>query len=45
VEKFLDVFSEDLPGLPPDRNLEFAIEVIPVITPIYKAPYRMAPWS
>ena len=36
-------FSEDLPGLPPDRNLEFAIEVILGTAPIAKAQYRMAP--
>jgi len=45
VEEFLDVFPEDLPGLPSDRNFEFAIEVILGTAPIYKAPYRMAPWS
>jgi len=43
VEEFLDVFPEDLPGLPPDRNLEFAIEVIPGAAPISKTSYRMAP--
>jgi len=43
MEEFLDMFLEDLPGLPPDRNLEFAIEVIPGTAPISKAPYRMAP--
>ena len=42
VEEFLDVFLEDLPGVPPDRNLEFAIEVILGTAPISKAPYRMA---
>ena len=43
VEEFLDVFPEDLPGLPPDRVLEFSIDVIPGTAPISKAPYRMAP--
>ena len=42
MEEFLDVFPEDLPGLPPDQILEFAIEVIPGTAPISKAPYRMA---
>ena len=37
------MFPEDLPGLPSDRNLKFAIEVIPGTAPISKAPYRMAP--
>jgi len=43
MEEFLDVFPKDLPGLPPDRNLEFTIEVIPGTAPISKAPYRMTP--
>ena len=43
VEEFLDVFSEDLPGLPPDREVEFAIDLVLGIGPISKAPYRMAP--
>jgi len=43
VEEFLDGFPVDLPGLLPDRNLEFAIEVIWGTAPISKAPYRMAP--
>ena len=43
VKEFLDVFPEDLPGLPPDRVLEFFIDVIPGTTPISKAPYRMVP--
>ena len=43
VEEFLDVFPEDLLGLPPDRDVEFAIEVIPITAPISKAPYRMTP--
>ena len=42
MKEFLDVFPEDLPGLPPDRDVEFAIEVIPNTAPISKAPYRMA---
>jgi len=43
VEEFLDVFPEDLSGLPPDRVLEFSIDIIPGTAPISKAPYRMAP--
>lgn len=43
VQEFLNVFPEDLPGLPPDRELEFAIELIPGTAPISKHPYRMAP--
>ncbi|XP_028103887.1 uncharacterized protein LOC114302963 [Camellia sinensis] len=43
VREFPDVFPEDLPGLPPDREIEFAIELIPSTGPISKAPYRTAP--
>ena len=43
VGEFLDVFSEDLPGLPPDREVEFTIDVLLGTAPISKAPYRMAP--
>ncbi|KAL4030410.1 hypothetical protein IC575_008647 [Cucumis melo] len=38
-----DVFPEELPGLPPQREIEFAIELEPVTVPISRAPYRMAP--
>ena len=34
---------EELPRLPPDSILEFFIDIIPGITPISKAPYRMTP--
>ncbi|WVZ84235.1 hypothetical protein U9M48_031287 [Paspalum notatum var. saurae] len=37
------MFSEELPGLPPDRDVEFRIELIPGTAPISKRPYRMAP--
>ncbi|GLU19566.1 hypothetical protein SLE2022_358110 [Rubroshorea leprosula] len=43
VREFPDVFSEDLPGLPPDREVEFAIDLVPGTGPVSKAPYRMAP--
>ena len=43
MTKFPDVFSEDLPGLPLDREVEFIIDLVPSIGPISKAPYRMAP--
>jgi hypothetical protein len=42
VNEFPDVFPEELPGMPPDRNIEFVIELNPGTTPIYKTPYRMA---
>jgi hypothetical protein len=42
VNEFPDVFLEELPGMPPDRDIEFMIELKPDTTPIYKTPYRMA---
>ncbi|WVZ89469.1 hypothetical protein U9M48_035872 [Paspalum notatum var. saurae] len=38
-----DVFSEELPGLLPDRDVEFAIELVPGTAPVSWRPYRMAP--
>jgi hypothetical protein len=43
VSKFLDVFPDDLPGMPPDRDIEFSIDLLPGTAPIAKRPYRMAP--
>ncbi|KAG8496936.1 hypothetical protein CXB51_008143 [Gossypium anomalum] len=40
--EFSDVFLEELPGLPPVREVEFGIELVPSITPISIALYRMA---
>jgi hypothetical protein len=42
VNEFPDVFPEELPGMPPDRDIEFVIKLKPVTTPIYMTPYRMA---
>jgi len=42
VNEFPDVFPEDLPGLPPDRDVEFAIDMIPGTAPLSKASYCMA---
>jgi hypothetical protein len=41
VNEFLDVFPEDLPSMPPDRDIEFVIELKPGTVPIYKTPFRM----
>jgi hypothetical protein len=38
-----DVFPNELPGMPPDRDIEFAIELQPGTAPISKRPYRMPP--
>jgi len=43
VQEFLDVFSEEIPGMPLPREVEFCIDLIPEVTPISRAPYRMAP--
>jgi hypothetical protein len=43
VEGFMDVFPEELPGMPPGREVEFYIDLLPGIAPIAKRPYRMAP--
>ena len=43
VREFSDVFPEELPGLPPLREVEFGIQSLPGTAPISKAPYRMAP--
>nr|GFC47961.1 hypothetical protein [Tanacetum cinerariifolium] len=40
---FTDVFSEDLLGPPPQRQVEFHIDLVPGATPIVKYPYRLAP--
>ncbi|XP_057502680.1 uncharacterized protein LOC130786384 [Actinidia eriantha] len=43
VREFLDVFPDDLVELPPDREFEFTIDLVPGTTSISKAPYRMTP--
>jgi hypothetical protein len=41
VCEFLDVFLDELPGLPPDKDVEFGIELIPRTAPISRRSYRM----
>ncbi|GKC61417.1 putative reverse transcriptase domain-containing protein [Tanacetum coccineum] len=43
VRDFPEVFPEELPGLPPTRQVEFHIELIPGVAPVARAPYRLAP--
>ncbi|XP_074301470.1 uncharacterized protein LOC141632863 [Silene latifolia] len=43
VSEYEDVFPYELPGIPPERDIEFAINLVPGIGPIAKALYRMAP--
>ena len=43
VRDFLDVFPDDLPGLPPEREIDFPIDLVPGTAPISLPPYRMTP--
>ncbi|GJU87072.1 putative reverse transcriptase domain-containing protein [Tanacetum coccineum] len=43
VQNFLKVFLEDFPGLPPTRQVEFQIDLMPGAAPVAQAPYRLAP--
>ncbi|KAI3717316.1 hypothetical protein L1987_68865 [Smallanthus sonchifolius] len=43
VNQFEDVFPDELPGVPPEREVEFGIDLIPGAKPVAKAPYRLAP--
>jgi len=42
VNEYPDVFPEELPGMPPDRDVEFVIDLLPGTRPIAKRPYRMS---
>jgi hypothetical protein len=42
VKEFADVFPEELPGMPPERELEFTIDLKPGTEPIARTPYRMS---
>ncbi|KAD3067059.1 hypothetical protein E3N88_34939 [Mikania micrantha] len=43
VKEFPEVFPEDLPGVPPPRQVEFRIDLVPGAAPVAKSPYRLAP--
>ncbi|GJZ29040.1 putative reverse transcriptase domain-containing protein [Tanacetum coccineum] len=43
VRDFPEVFPEDLPGIPPTRQVEFQIDLVPGAAPVARAPYRLAP--
>ncbi|XP_076946265.1 uncharacterized protein LOC143617667 [Bidens hawaiensis] len=43
IKNYLKVFPDDFPGLPPSRQVEFRINLMPSVTPIAKSPYRLAP--
>ena len=42
VRDFLDVFPDDIPSYPPEREIDFPIDLVPGTTPISLPPYRMA---
>ena len=42
VNEYPDVFPEELPGMPPDRDIEFVIDLVPGTAPIAKRLYMMA---
>ena len=42
VQQFKDVFPEEIPGLPPKRDFDFTIELLPGASPISRTPYRMS---
>ena len=42
MSEFPDVFPEELPGMPPERKVEFTIELIPGTAPISKRAYRVS---
>jgi len=43
VGEFPDMFLDEIPGMPPLREVEFCIDLTPGAIPIARAPYRMAP--
>nr|GEZ95032.1 putative reverse transcriptase domain-containing protein [Tanacetum cinerariifolium] len=43
VKDFPEVFPEDLLGIPPTRQVEFQIDLVPGATPVARAPYRLVP--
>nr|GEX17806.1 putative reverse transcriptase domain-containing protein [Tanacetum cinerariifolium] len=45
IQDFPKVFPDDLPGLPPPRQVEFRIELVPDVAPVARAPYRLTPFE
>ncbi|GKF73751.1 putative reverse transcriptase domain-containing protein, partial [Tanacetum coccineum] len=43
IRNFPEVFPKELPGLPPSRQVEFRIDLVPGATPVARVPYRLAP--
>lgn len=42
IQEFADVFPEEIPGLPPKRDIDFSIELVPGAASVSRAPYRMS---
>jgi hypothetical protein len=42
VRKFPNIFPEELPGLPPEKEVEVTIDILPEVSPIAQPPYKMA---
>ena len=42
LQEFKDVFPDEIPGLPPKRDIDFIIELVPGAAPVSKTPYRMS---
>ena len=43
ISEFVDVFLDELSGLPPHQEVKFGIDLVPDATPISKAPYHLSP--
>jgi hypothetical protein len=43
IREYPDIFPDELPGMPPERAIEFKIELQPGTAPVAKAPYKMSP--
>ena len=43
IREFKEVFPKEIPHLPPKREIDFSIDLVPGATPISRAPYRMSP--
>ena len=42
LQKFRDVFPGEIPGLPPKRDIDFTIDLVPGAAPVSKTPYGMS---
>jgi hypothetical protein len=41
LQEYMDVFPSEIPGMPPQRDIDFRIDLVPGAEPISRAPYRM----